>query len=308
MAKFVEKITLGIDVAKDEHVIYNWQTGEIIKLANERSVIKAWLKTFHGPVQIAIEPTSHYHLVMIEEAHALGYEVYLINPRQLVHYRQAVNVRNKTDALDAWLLARYLEHEGSQLRLFKPQDPRAQRLWQLILRRSTVVKSRQQLRQSLADVQLPIKALLTQFQQLLDRIDRQVIVLIKELNWWSDYLYCLSMPGIGSGNASALVAAYHRGAFASCDAFISYLGLDVRIRESGYFKGRRKLTKRGEPELRRLLYCASHPARQYHRFAEYYQMQLEKGLSKTAARVILSRKLARIAFTLMRNEEMFMKH
>jgi transposase len=308
VAKPVTKITLGIDVAKDKHDIYNWRTGELTTLANERSVIKAFLMTLHGPVQIAIEPTSHYHLVMIEEAHALGYDVYLINPRQLVHYRQAVNVRNKTDPLDAWLLARYLEREGSQLRPFKPQDPRAQRLWHLILRRATVVKSRQQLRQSLSDVRLSIKALLTQFQQLLARIDRQVIALIRELGWWSGYLYCFSIPGIGLGNASALVAAYHRGAFASSDAFICYLGLDVRIRESGYFKGRRKLTKRGEPELRRLLFCASHPARKYHRFADYYQRQLEKGLSKIAARVVLARKLARIAFTLMRNEEMFIKH
>ena len=308
MAKPVTKITLGIDVAKDKHDIYNWQTDELTTLANERSVIKTFLKAFHGPVQIAIEPTSDYHLVMIEEAHALGYEVYLINPRQLVHYRQAVNVRNKTDPLDAWLLARYLQHEGSQLRPFKPQDPRAQRLWQLILRRATLVKSRQQIRQSVAGIQLPIKDLLTGFQKVLARIDRQVIALIKELNWWSDYLYCHSIPGIGNGNASALVAAYHRGAFASSDAFISYLGLDVRIRESGYFKGRRKLTKRGEPELRRLLYCASQGAQSYHLFADYHQRQLEKGLSKIAARVILSRKLARIAFTLMRNEEMFIKH
>ncbi len=308
MAKPVEKITLGIDVSKDKHAIYNWQTEKLTMLPNECSAIKTFLKAFHGPVQIAIEPTSHYHLVMIEEAHALGYEVYLINTRQLVHYRLAVNVRNKTDPLDAWLLARYLEREGSQLRPFKPQDPRAQRLWQLILRRATVVKSRQQLRQSLTGVRLSIKALLTQFQQLLDRIDRQVIVLIKELNWWSDYLYCFSIPGIGLGNASALVAAYHRGSFAGSDAFISYLGLDVKIRDSGYFKGRRKLTKRGEPELRRLLFCASQGARSYHRFADYHQRQLDKGLSKIAARVILSRKLARIAFTLMRNEEMFIKH
>lgn len=307
MAKTVTKITLGIDVAKDKHDIYNWQTGELTTLTNERSVIKAWLEVFHGPVQIAIEPTSHYHLVMIEEAHALGYEVYPINPRQLVHYRQAVNVRNKTDALDAWLLARYLEREVNQLRPFKPQDPRAQRLWKLILHRATAVKSRQQLQQSFAGIRVSIKGVLTQYQQLLARIDRQVITLIRELGWWSDYLYCLSIPGIGSGNASALVAAYHRGSFAGSDAFVSYLGLDVRIRESGYYKGKRKLTKRGEPELRRLLFCASHPARKCHRFADYYQRQLEKGLSKIAARVILSRKLARIAFALMRKEEMFVK-
>jgi transposase len=307
VANSLMKITLGIDVSKDEHVIYNWQTEQTIRLPNKGRDIKAWLKSFHGPVRIAIEPTSHYHLTMVEEALALGFEVYLVNPRQLAHYREAVNVRNKTDPLDAWLLARYLEHEWSQLRPFQPQDRKAQRLWGLILRRATVIKSRQQLRQSFAGVQVSIKGLLSQYQQLLERMDRQIIVLIRKLGWWLDYLHCLSIPGIGPGNACALVAAYHRGAFAGSDAFVAYLGLDVRIRESGHFKGNRKLTKRGEPELRRLLFCGSHGARQYHRFADYYQRQLEKGLCKIAARVVLARKLARIAFTLMRNEEFFIK-
>ena len=307
MANHVTKITLGIDVAKDQHVIYNWQTRQTTKLRNEISDIKTWLKSFYGPVRIAIESTSNYHLTLVDEALALGYEVYLVNPRQLVHYREAVNVRNKTDPLDAWLLARYLEHEVEQLRPFQPRDPRAQRLWGLILRRATVVKSRQQLQQSFAEVQVSIRGVLTQFQNLLARIERHILALIRELGWWSNYQHCLSVPGIGSSNASALVAAYHRGAFSGSDAFISYLGLDVRIRDSGCFKGRRKLTKRGEPELRRLLYCAAYPARQYHRFAEYFQRQLDKGLCRIAARVALSRKLARIAFTLMRNQETFIK-
>lgn len=307
MANHVAKITLGIDAAKDQHVIYNWQTSQTTGLPNEIGDIKTWLKTFHGPVRIAIESTSDYHLALVDEALALGYEIYLINPRQLAHYREAVNVRNKTDPIDAWLLARYLEHEVDQLRPFQPRDPRAQRLWRLVLRRATVVKSRQQLQQSFAEVGVSIRGVLGQFKNLLARIDRQILTLIRELGWWSDYQYCLSIPGIGKSNASALVAAYHRGAFSGSDAFISYLGLDVRIRESGTFKGRRKLTKRGEPELRRLLFCASYPARHYRCFAEYYQRQLDKGLSKIAARVILARKLARIAFTLMRNEEIFMK-
>ena len=307
MAKPVTKITLGIDVAKDQLVVHNWQTEETTTLANNRCDIKAWLKVIHGPVRIAIEPTSHYHLAMVNAAQLLGYEVYLINPRQLVHYREAVNVRNKTDPLDAWLLARYLEHEGSQLRPFQPQDPKLQRLWGLILRRATVVKSRQQLQQSFAEVHVSIQGLLTQFKHLLVRIDQHIITLIRQLGWWSDYQRCLSIPGVGPGNATALVAVYHRGAFASSDAFVSYLGLDVRIRESGYYKGKRKLTKRGEPELRRLLFCASHRARLYQRFANYNQRLLEKGLSKVAARVALARKLARIAFTLMKNKETFIK-
>lgn len=307
MAKIVSKITLGIDVAKDQHVVYNWQTEQITTVLNQRSEIKAWLKSFSDPLQIAIEPTSHYHLMVIDEAQALGHTVYLIDQRQLVHYRQAINVRNKTDPKDAWLLARYLEHEGQLLRPYKPQDPRARRLWALLMRRATVVQTRQQLQQSFRELRMSIKALMSQMNRVLLRIDQEMKRLIRELGWWGDYQRCCSIPGIGPGNAAALVAAYRRGAFSGSDAFVAYMGLDVRVRESGQFRGKRKLTKRGASELRRLLYCASHAARTHQRFADYYQNQLEKGLSKIAARVALSRKLARIAFALMQNKETFIK-
>ena len=132
-------------------------------------------------------------------------------------------------------------------------------------------------------------------------------ILVRALGWWTDYQRCLSIPGIGPLNAAALVAAYHRGVFASSDAFVAFIGIDVRLRESGRYKGKRKLTKRGEAELRRLLYCAAQPARSYQLFDAYYQRQLEKGLPKIAAKVCLARKLARIAFTLIVNQQSFKK-
>jgi transposase len=305
VAKPVTKITLGIDVAKDQLVICQWGCEQLLTLVNQPAEIQAWLATLYGPVQIAIEPTSHYHLAVVEAALARAHEVYLVNPRQLAHYRQAVNLRHKSDPHDAWLLARFLAHEAAQLRPLQPQDRRAQRLWALLTRRATLVQSRQQLQQSLAEVRLSIQALLRQFQQLLQRLDQQIQRLLRDLGWWPDYQRCLSIPGIGPANAAALVAAYHRGAFAGSDAFVAYLGLDIRLRESGRFKGKRKLTKRGEPELRRLLYCGTQAACHHPRFAAYRQRQLDKGLSKIAARVALARKLARIAFTLMQNQQSF---
>ena len=305
MAKLVSKITLGIDVAKDHLVIHCWNTGEQLTIDNHLSTIRSWLKALHGPVRIALEPTSHYHLTMVEEASKQGCEVFLVNARQLAHYRYAVNLRNKTDLEDAGLLARYLEHEARQLRPFQPRDRKAQQLWCLITRRATVVQSQQRLQQSMREVRFSIQALVTQFQQLLIRLDRQIQQLIHELGWWSDYQRCLSVPGIGPANAAALVATYHRGAFSGSDAFIAYIGLDIRLRESGRFRGKSKLSKQGEPELRRLLYCASQPARSHRRFAEYHQRMIDKGLTKIAARVALARKLARIAFTLINRQETF---
>ena len=305
MAKAVTEITLGIDVSKHELVICDWDTEDIITLENKDSAIKDWLGTLYGPLRIAIEPTSSYHLAFVEQAHALGFEIYLINPRQLAHYRQAVDIRNKTDPLDAWLLARYLARESDSLRPFKPQCAKAQQLWSLLKRRATAVRARTQLKQSFAEIKLPIKALLCEIQRVLDRIDQRMLGLIRKLGWWPDYQRCLSMPGIGKLNAAALVTVFHRGAFAGADAFVSFIGLDVCVRESGKFKGKCKLSKRGEAEIRRLLYCATQGARSYQPFDHFYQKQLDKGHPKIGAKCSLARKLARIAFTLMTNQQPF---
>ena len=307
MAIPVEKITLGIDVSKDSLDVYRWDNEQRWQLANDAKTIRQLLKSFAGPVQIAIEPTSSYHLAVVEVAQSLGHALYLINPRQLVHYRTAVGQRNKTDAADAWLLARYLERERDQLRRFEPPSHQAQQLWSLLKRRALIVSTQQQLRQSLAPVKLSAKAVQRELTQLIQRIDARIGKLIDALGWSADYQRCRTIPGIGPVNGAALVAAFHRGAFSGADAFIAYLGLDVRIRESGQHKGKRKLTKHGEPELRRLLWCATRAACNHPPFDDYRLRQLDKGLSKIAARVILARKLARIAFALMANQTTFQK-
>ena len=307
MAKRVEKITLGIDVAKDTCLVHVWETTETVQVPNQVDAITAYLRSLAGPARIALEPTSHYHRGWVERALAHGFEVYLVNPRQLVHYREAVNQRNKTDPEDAWLLARFLMHEACQLRPYQPQDARAQALWALLKRRAKIVDTRKQLQQSFREIRLSAQALFTQFKCLLARIDQRIHHAIQALGWYDDYQRCLSIPGIGPLNAAALVAAYHRGAFANSEAFVAFIGMDVRLRESGGYKGKRKLTKRGEAEIRRLLYCATQAASAYPPFRAYYLKQIDKGLSKIAAKVILARKLARIAFSLMRNQTQFVR-
>ena len=307
MAKLVCEITLGADVSKDKLDICHWETQERISLANEAAEIRRWLKTLCGPVRIAIESTSDYHLALVDEAQALGYAVYLVNGYQLSHYRESVNVRNKTDSKDAWLLARYLAHEGSLLRLHPPRCRKSQELWSLLKRRAKVVGVRKEMQQSLANVSLSSKAFFTSLKQLLQRFDGRIKLLIRELGWWADYERCRSIPGIGPLNAAALVSVYHRGAFASANAFVAFIGFDVRLRESGKYKGKRKLTKRGEGEVRRLLYCATKPAQSYAPFDRYLTNHLDRGLSKIAAKVCLARKLARIAFALITKQQSFKK-
>jgi len=307
MASKVNGVTLGVDVSKDWLEVYDWSQERLYRVANEAGAIKEWLVAVDrtSKVRLALEPTSHYHLAVVQAACRRGHEVYLVNPRQLHHYRWSVGLRHKSDAHDAWLLARYLAHEGAVVKPYRPLDGRSQMLWVLLKRRGMVVDMRKRIRQSLGDIGIPCREMVSSCERLIERIDRRMERLLRELDLVEACGRCRTIPGVGPLTAAALVAAYHRGAFASSDAFVAYLGLDVRLRESGTMKGRRKLSKHGEAEVRRVLYCASHAARHEPRFEAYYQRQLAKGLSKTAARVILARKLVRIAFALLNREETF---
>ena len=62
---------------------------------------------------------------------------------------------------------------------------------------------------------------------------------------------CQTVEGIGPLTAAALNMAFLRGEFRNSDAFIAFIGLDVRLKESGRYSGRRKLTKQG--------YCTTPP-------------------------------------------------
>ena len=145
-------------------------------------------------------------------------------------------------------------------------------------------------------------ALFRQLTRLDTLIQKRLQEILAQVNWSADSQRCQAIEGIGPLTAAALTMTFHRGRFRGADAFIAFLGLDVRVRESGKMRGRRKLTKKGDPELRRLLYLAAMQASRSATWKAFYQRHLERGLSKIQAFVILARKLARVAFALLKNQ------
>ena len=127
MAKQGVQIILGIDVSKDELEVFCWNTQQRQQIPNEAGAIRAWLRSFPGPLALSVEATSNYHFTLVDEAHALGHAVYVVNGRQLKGYREAVHRGHKSDPDDAWLLARYLAAERKNLRPFTPPGRTARR-------------------------------------------------------------------------------------------------------------------------------------------------------------------------------------
>jgi transposase len=303
MAMEVRPIHIGIDVSKSTLVIAN-DDDSITEIANEAPAIRSWLKNLPGPARIGVEATGVFHVELIERAHQAGHAVYVIDGFKLNRYRDSVGGRAKTDASDAQLLRRYLANELKQLRPWSPPPKGYRALQNLLLRRAKLVQCRTRIDQSLrglTELGPSRRALLRQIDQLDRMIVRRIYKVLRSQQWYTEAKNVQGIEGIGDLVSAALVMAFHRCRFRSSDAFIAFIGLDVRIKDSGTLKGRRKLTKKGSPELRRLLYLAAMTASRSATWKAFYQRHLDRGLATTEALIILARKLARIAFTLLKN-------
>lgn len=297
-------VQVGVDISKAKLAI-SLPSDEDLVVNNTLAAIKKWLSGFSKPIELAMEATGIYHLTLAQEAFRRGHTVYLINGYRLNRYRDSVGIRAKTDQNDARLLRRYLEREQDQLEPWIPAPPEQMRLQALLKRRACVVSARVKLEQSLADIP-ELKSTNTKLKRALESAEKQIMqkltALVKEAGWDQDMKRCQAIEGIGPVTSVALTSIFHRGKFRSSDAFIAYLGLDVRVRDSGQMRGKRKLTKQGDSEIRRLLYLAAMHAKRQKTWQAFYQRYIDRGLANVQVLTILARKLARIAFALMHNQ------
>ena len=302
-------VIYGVDVSQQWLDICQHGSPRIERVSNDPAAIRDWLPHLPATAAVAVEATNTYHEALVDAAVGRGLTVYVISGYQLKHYARSLHLRMRTDAVDARLLARFLHREIDELRPFRPRPPQQQRLIRLLKRRALLVKQIQQLRQSFADVaelKASVDSLIRRIQTLITRIDRRTRQLANELGWSADLARLRRLPGVGPLNALALCAAYRSGQFLHRDPFIAFLGLDVRSKDSGQHKGRRRLTKKGSPEYRRLLYnAAMSAARKNGYFRPYYNNLQQRGLSKTQALVAIARKIARLAFAVLKNQIIF---
>lgn len=288
----------GIDIDKAALTVACHQVpGQIQRIDNNVRAIDTWLDGLPRHSVLAVEASGACHQVLLRQAVARGLGMYLVNPRDVRHYAESLRRRAKTDRVDAQVIARYLEREQDHLRRYSAPEDSAARLELLLRRRALLVKQQGSLRLGFEDLPLPvIDALLAQYKAALAEIDRlvdQQIATDRARQAQRELLR--TIPGVGPLSSAALLSLFWRLPGISADALIAYIGFDPRPRESGKYRGLRKLSKRGEAEFRRLGYMAGatfarHPAGQ-----SLYARYRARGLSPTAVYVILARKIIRLA-------------
>lgn len=295
----------GADVGKDVVVVARHGGSGVEEVANRKEELERWVKGLAAGSRIGVEASGVHHRVLVGVAQAAGHTVYVLNPRDVSHYAKGMGRRAKTDRVDARLIARYVAHEHEQLRVWREPDARQREITELLNQRHALVKARTDLNQALGTMPGRTK-LVAQFNLLLREVDRRLAQRVRE----QPSLHALvarlrTIPGVGPLLGAALANLLIEHQFHSTDALIAYVGYDPRANDSGQHRGRRRLSKRGPAELRRLLYTSAMAAMRTRVWKPYYERDRARGLSTTAAIVILARRLARTAFSLARHMTTF---
>ena len=296
-------VDIGADISKD-YVMVSCATGSFpsIGLANRRASLLAWLKRLPAGSRIGMEATGTYHELLATLAHRLGLVVYVLNAKHVHHYAQATAQRGKTDRVDAELIARYVAKEHSHLHIWHPASPAQRQLQRLMRRRGKLTRARAALRSTLQGVpslRTDVRVLLKHFDALIAKLDTQARALLKaSVEREQAFQRLDAIPSVGSAVGIGLLAALERWSLPRADSFVAFIGLDPRPDDSGKRSGRRRLSKDGDPELRRLLYTAAMSASRTRVWAPVYQRALARGLSRIQALVILARHIARTAWSL----------
>ena len=277
-----------------------------------------------GPV--VVEPTGRYGEPLVRAVRAAGRVALPAPPGKARAFLRSEQARAKTDRLDSAGLALY--GLSGRLRPYPLPSDAVDQVRQLLAARRGLARSLSALKQQQAALPRAAEALapaVAALAQQVGTIDRQLAALLTEdaappdpapeapagdarepaarpAPTLASARALRAVPGIGPVTAAALAACLVDKQFTSPDQFVAYIGLDIRVRQSGRRHTHFGLSKHGDAELRRLLYLAAQAGarcRADRTLADRYAREKAKGLAPTAALNAVARKLAKLAWSMV---------
>jgi transposase len=242
-----------------------------------------------------------------------GHRVSVVNPAQIAAYAKSQLARNKTDAADAALIARFCQKE--QPRAWTPPAPEILSLRSLVRHLDALQQMRQQEANrlepaSIAEmVRVTIQAHLAFLDAQITQVTAQIDAHIEahaDLRHQRDLL--VSIKGIGPRTAATLLAELGDvRRFTNARQVVAYAGLNPRQYRSGSsVEKRTRLSKQGNAAIRKALYFPALAAVQTNPVVMALRSRLlARGLSKMAAIGAAMRKLLRLVYGVIKTGRPF---
>jgi transposase len=309
---------VGIDVSKrslDIGVLDGPQR-EHARFSNDRAgyvKLLRFLKKRRKTAQVCLEATGSYGDGVAEYLYEAAYRVSVVNPARIKGYAQSQLSRNKTDKLDAYLIADFCRTQ--QPEAWSPPAPEIRQLLALVRHLEDLEQSRSQWTNRLstakpggpvvAQVQAQLALLEEQITQIKQAIQHH-IDLHPDLKRQRDLL--ASIPGIGDLTAGKLLAEFRTIAdFANVRQLVAFAGLNPRHHTSGSsIHKATRISKCGRASLRAALYLPAVVAKNHNPILTAFVLRLQaRGLSGKQLIVAIMRKLLHLAYGVLKSGRPF---
>lgn len=297
MGNLLNTTHIGIDVAKDELVIFFDGDQSSISVANEQSAITKladrW-QNFSNLKRIVVEASGGYETLVVSLLANSGLPVSLVNPKRVRDFAKGLGLLAKTDRLDAALLS--LFGELTIPRLYQLPSPEQKQLAQLVSRRQQLVqiKAMEQTRkkQAAASIKASIERHLLWLETEIQAIDIDLEQQIKTHPSFAELDECLqTVPGIGPTTSAVLIAELPELGNLSAKEVTALVGLAPFAADSGRHRGQRHIIG-GRRQVRKSLYMATIAAiRCNSSINQFYHRLKERGKPTKVAIIAASRKL-----------------
>lgn len=320
---FKDCLGIGIDVSKADLAIAGITLKQTYhkSISNELKTIDSFicrLKDVGYTGKIICESTGHYHLKLAVICNEHNMNLIVINPLQASKHSKAKIRKTKTDPVDAETLATMciterdlpkaacLTLDKVLIRLKMGQLCSIEKFIQSLHRSvNQYEETYEELQLSISDIQKEIKAHLQGLQKLQKQMLLEIEDLISEGLEDKELVNDVQeIPGIASTTA-CLICEFDRDV-KNASSWVAYVGLDTSTKQSGQWKGRGKISKRGNGYLRKRLFQSAWGAMMHNEHAKAYYDQLRsEGRSYKEALCIISKKLLRIAYQVVVNKKKY---
>ncbi len=141
----------------------------------------------------------------------------------------------------------------------------------------------------------------------IDRLECQMRSHLEQIAYSS---CLLSLPGVGLITVAGLIGEVGDfRQYGTISEITKLAGLDLFEVSSGKHKGQRRISKRGRPLMRKLLYFAAiNTVKSTGVMHQPYTRMVERGMPKTKALVAISRKLLKVMYALARDQSIYMEN
>lgn len=307
---------LGIDVSKeslDVCLILGDQSGYGVfgnNLKGYKRLI-TWLRRQCGQkqVHVCMEATGAYAFPVAEALFEAAYLVSVVNPARINKYSESQLTRNKTDRLDAAIIADFCRTQSPPS--WYPPREELRELQALVRLLEALESTRQaEINRLKSGVRsTAVFHVLEDHIQYLDDQIKHVKGLIKaQVSQHADLRrkvqLLVSIPGIGEKTAHIILGEIlYLDSFTSARQIAAYAGLNPRQRNSGKMKGRSPISKTGNANLRKALYFPAIVAKTHNPIIQEFCARMEDNKLTSMEVVIASmRKLLHIAFGVLKND------